>query len=152
MISFQTKVEIDGIENTLADIYYQCTQLSDNASDMYLVCQHCFDKLIDFFHFRNMCVESFKKLQAPNFKSEFIDIIESTDSCLNQELKGEKLDKQDCLSITSIQIQEKAECTELVGSLMYVKDDHHNVTTIEDQTLTMDEESVDSDNFELEVN
>lgn len=55
----------DGSEQTIAEIYHQCTQLAYKPSDDYpkWICQHCMEKLIDFFQFRKMCIDSYNTLK-----------------------------------------------------------------------------------------
>lgn len=57
----QTHVE----KKNLAEIYNVCTQLLYEQSNpnWELICRNCFVKLIEFFEFRKMCIESYKKIQ-----------------------------------------------------------------------------------------
>lgn len=47
----------------LAEIYNQCTQLCYNQTDSYSdwVCSYCFHKLVEFYKFRKMCIDSNQK-------------------------------------------------------------------------------------------
>lgn len=57
-------------EKTLAEIYQQCTQLQCDELDTQLqwICQCCTEKLVEFYQFRQMCIDSydvFKINQVP---------------------------------------------------------------------------------------
>lgn len=49
----------------LAEIYTQCTQLCYNQTDSRSewICKHCFNKLVDFFKFRKMCIDSYNMFE-----------------------------------------------------------------------------------------
>lgn len=54
----------DGSEQTIAEIYHQCTQLPYEPDDERAkwMCQYCTEKLIEFFQFRKMCIDSYNSL------------------------------------------------------------------------------------------
>lgn len=62
----------------LAEIYTQCTQLCYNQTDSRSewICKHCFDKLVDFFKFRKMCIDSynmFEEMYSTMTKDTMVD-------------------------------------------------------------------------------
>lgn len=56
----------DDSEQTIAHIYHQCTQLLYDPMDDHCkwICQCCTEKMIDFFQFRKMCIESYNTLKS----------------------------------------------------------------------------------------
>lgn len=71
----------DGSEQTIAEIYHQCTQLSYEPADAHLkwICQYCIEKMIDFCQFRKMCIDSYNTLKLTqvltddSLKAEILD-------------------------------------------------------------------------------
>lgn len=97
----------------LAEIYNQCTQLLYEQTDSHWqwICKHCYDKLIDFFKFRKMCIESFntfrdKELDSltmlrdaeMDFKVEMVDVGEDMTNYLEADdgsIPDEDIDNDD---------------------------------------------------------
>lgn len=51
----------DGSEQTIAEMYHQCTQLVYEPADEHpkWICQYCTEKMIELFQFRKMCINSY---------------------------------------------------------------------------------------------
>lgn len=85
-------ITIDGSEQTLADIYCQCTQLlcEDTDSDWRWICQNCTEKLVDFFQFRQLCINSYNAFKVSGstvhgndeLKVEIVDVLCDTVDCI----------------------------------------------------------------------
>lgn len=61
-----SKIQSEGIEQTLAEVYFHCTQLQYDPTDSCWdsLCQICSDKLIELFHFRKMCIDSYNSINV----------------------------------------------------------------------------------------
>lgn len=75
----------------LVDIYHQCTQLSYEQTDEQWewICLDCHDKLVDFFKFRKMCIDSYSA-----FKENHL-VFEEKSECNEVVLKVEVVDVAD---------------------------------------------------------
>lgn len=79
----------DGSEQTIADLYQQCTQLLYETADEHpkWICQCCTEKMIDFFQFRKMCIDSYNTFTLSkvskideHVKVEMINVFENAAS------------------------------------------------------------------------
>lgn len=59
---------IESCKQTLAEIYYQCTQLVIEVTHSHVdenwICPNCTEKLVEFFQFRKMCIDSYNTLKG----------------------------------------------------------------------------------------
>lgn len=72
----------NGSEQTLVEIYHQCTQLLYKPADDHCkwICQYCVEKMVDFFQFREMCINSYNTLKLSEMsKSENHHMEEETE-------------------------------------------------------------------------
>lgn len=85
-----TKVE----EIELADIYNQCTQLIYEQTDSQWewICSDCYEKLVEFFKFRTMCIDSDKKIK------EYGSVVEEKQEQVQAGFKVEVVDVADILA------------------------------------------------------
>lgn len=85
----------DGCEQTIAEIYHQCTQLLYEPLDAHpkWICQNCTEKMIEFFQFRKMCIDSYTRL------SEVM-------SSMNSDIKMEVNDVSDNTANDDIELSE----------------------------------------------
>lgn len=116
-----TKIVIDEIEHTLIEIYQQCIQLPCEDSYFNWVCQTCHNKLVDYFQFRKMCVESYNILQQANYDSFKIEPVDIVDSIEMPEEKD--------VDMRNIQVGDAEICVD------YEDDVKENVATIEDENI-----------------
>lgn len=113
LISASSKsATIEGSEQTIAEIYYQCTQLVCEENDSYCkwICQNCTEKLVEFFNFRKMCIASYNRLKVvlrnESVKEEMIDEWDSSMDYVNlndahvesDETRFECVDMEDAIS------------------------------------------------------
>lgn len=79
----------DGSAETIAEIYHQCTQLLYVPTDDHCkwICQYCVEKMVDFYQFRKMCIESYSTLRL---KQDFEAMAVIQD---NSSLKMEIIDE-----------------------------------------------------------
>lgn len=77
----------------LSEIYEGFTQLAYSQGNWEFVCSSCHDKLVEFHHFRQLCVESWQKLSAPP-KVEPVDF-ESAALCTVEVNENDVLVKAD---------------------------------------------------------
>lgn len=94
----------------LFEIYEQFTRLTYDQSNWEWVCNNCYTKLVEFHHFRQLCIESWGKLSAvPNFKSEVIDIGPS-DVCTVEIIENDALIKTNYDSESNHSYDHLGEC------------------------------------------
>lgn len=78
----------DGSEETIAEIYHQCTQLLYDPADCHYnwICQYCIEKMVDFVQFRKMCINSYNTLKQAS---------QTVTMTKNNSLKVELMDEYD---------------------------------------------------------
>lgn len=71
-ISIADIIETHSESVNLAEVYNECTQLlyEQMNPDWEWICPECFRKMIEFFNFRKMCIESYNKLKEIDSASE----------------------------------------------------------------------------------
>lgn len=62
-------VLIDSSDEALAEVYYQCTQLTieeETGGAGKWICENCTEKLVHLFSFRKMCINSYNIIKVSN--------------------------------------------------------------------------------------
>lgn len=146
LYSIISNITCEGIEQTLAEIYNQCTQLQCEPSDLIWdsICQICSDKFIEFFQFRKMCIESYNTIKSAsysNFKVEIDELNESVTSYLEPNKPIGEVEYSERQSNQSFRNDEMISIEECIfkGENIEVDQDF----TIEDGTDTEGSESMD---------
>lgn len=115
----------DGSEQTIAEIYHQCTQLLDEPEDQHpkWICQYCTEKMIEFYQFRKMCIDSyntFKLSKGANFgnKRVKVELVNVSEDAVNDSI-GIDIDvvikEEDEVECDDIPINDKIECTSITA-------------------------------------
>lgn len=156
----------DGSEQTIAEIYHQCTQLLYVSDDAHFkwICQLCLEKLVDFYQFRKICIDSYHKLKQNEIMKDTLKLEAVDDygdsSTFAMELDEATVIKRESFDCNTDQMNERSNVSmdepvenTLVQSeqrdLDAVKADAADSTAFDD---CIDDDGDSSNTSEIEVN